>query len=133
MNLPGALSTIALLVAILPPGSRAQSPASASTVDEASTQALPLSLPDPCALGEVVANPTRPNWDTSASTTQCGVVETDYGWLDQSMGAGVRQQMLVSSLRYGLTPRLDLRWGLTNHMSQAAEEPCPLRGQATSG
>src|SRR5579863_8483978 len=50
--------------------------------------------PDPCLLPEVTANPTRPNWDTSASTTQCGVIEIDTGWMIQPMGAGVKQNML---------------------------------------
>src|SRR5580658_5674571 len=37
----------------------------------------PKAAPDACLLGEVTANPTRLNWDTSASTTQCGIIETD--------------------------------------------------------
>jgi hypothetical protein len=34
------------------------------------------------------------------------------------MGAGVTQQIPVSSLRYGLTPKLDLRWGITSRIYQ---------------
>lgn len=73
---------------------------------------------DPCMTAEVAANATRPAWDYGASTTQCGILEADFGFLSQPLGGGVSQQMLVSSLRYGLTPKLDLRWGLTNHIFQ---------------
>jgi hypothetical protein len=87
---------------------------------------------DPCASQgghrEVVASPTRPTWDYPALTTQCGIVETDYGWLDQPMGASVSQRILISSVRYGLTPRLDLRWGLTNHISQSGGDSRTLEG-----
>ena len=74
---------------------------------------------DPCAQGEVVSAPSRPNWDGGAGTTQCGIIETDFGWLGQPMGRGVRQWMLMSSVRYGLTPKLELRWGVINHMVQS--------------
>jgi hypothetical protein len=84
--------------------------------------------PDACLLAEVTANPTRPNWDTSASTTQCGIIETDYGWMSQPMGSGVNQWMLISSMRYGLTPKLDLRWGLTNHINQSGGGTQSLEG-----
>jgi hypothetical protein len=84
--------------------------------------------PDACLNAEVAANPTRPNWDTSASTTQCGVIETDYGWMGQPMGGGVSQWMLQSSMRYGLTPKLDLRWGLTNHIDQSGGGTAALEG-----
>jgi hypothetical protein len=83
---------------------------------------------DSCSLAEVTSNPTRPNWDTSATTTQCGVVEIDAGWLDQPMGTGVRQTLILTSMRYGLTPKLDLRWGLTNHMTQSGGGTAPLEG-----
>jgi hypothetical protein len=83
---------------------------------------------DPCFLADVTASPTRPNWDTSASTTQCGVIEVDSGWQFQTMGGGVKQTMLMSSMRYGLTPRLDLRWGVTNHMTQSGGGTAALTG-----
>jgi hypothetical protein len=84
--------------------------------------------PDPCRTGEVAANATRPAWDYAASTTQCGVIESDFGWLGQATGPGVNQQMVVSSIRYGLTPRLDLRWGLTNHIWQNGSGSESLQG-----
>jgi hypothetical protein len=83
---------------------------------------------DLCAFAEVTANPTRPAWDYAASTTQCGVAEMDSGWEMQPMGGGVNQQMLVSSVRYGVTPKLDLRWGITDHMTQSGGGTGSLEG-----
>ena len=90
--------------------------------------ARPEETPDPCAQREVAANATRPAWDYAASTTQCGVLETDYGFLSQPLGAGVAQQMLVTSMRYGLTPKLDLRWGIANHIWQGGGGTESLQG-----
>jgi hypothetical protein len=73
---------------------------------------------DLCA-SKIASIPTRPNWDTSAQTTQCGVTEVDSGWLVQPMGGGVNQTQMLSSLRYGVTPKLDLRLGLTAHVAQS--------------
>ncbi|MDR3723075.1 MAG: hypothetical protein P4K83_01120 [Terracidiphilus sp.] len=83
---------------------------------------------DPCLLLEVTANPTRPNWSNSAATTQCGVVEMDFGWQRQPMGGGVTQFLEPASIRYGLTPRLDLRWGLPVHMMQSGGGEPELNG-----
>jgi hypothetical protein len=91
-------------------------------------QAVQKQAPDPCGLKEVTANPTRPAWDYAASTTQCGVVEMDSGWEMQPMGGGVSQRMLVSSVRYGLTPKLDLRWGITDRMAQSGGGVGSLEG-----
>jgi hypothetical protein len=90
--------------------------------------AAPVETPDPCAQAGVAANPTRPAWDYAASTTQCGILETDYGFLSQPLGAGVAQQELVTSLRYGLTPKLDLRWGISNHIWQGGGGSASLQG-----
>ncbi len=80
----------------------------------------PVSAPvrDLCNDSAIVASPSRPVWDSGAATTQCGNLETDYGWQYQPMSMGVHQQSFATSLRYGLTPRMDLRWGLTNRIYQ---------------
>jgi len=78
----------------------------------------PAQTPDPCKTGDVAANPTRPTWDYAAVGTQCGILETDTGMQFQSMGAGVNQSFVVSSIRYGFAPRLDLRWAYTGHIDQ---------------
>jgi hypothetical protein len=77
---------------------------------------------------EVISNPTRPNWDASASTTQPKIMEIDSGWLAQAMGPGVGQEMLMSSIRYGVTANFDLRWGVTGLMSQNDDGPDALQG-----
>jgi hypothetical protein len=92
------------------------------------TLAAPAESDAPCSLAETTANPTRPAWDYAASTTQCGIMETDYGFLDQFMGAGVGQKMVVTSLRYGLTPKFDLRWALTSHIVQSGDGTPSLEG-----
>jgi hypothetical protein len=90
-----------------------------------SVQAQP---PDPCLSRETVASPTRPNWDSSAMTTPCGDVETDFGLQLQPMGGGVRQAQMVSSMRIGITPHLDVRWGVINHITQTGGDTGHLAG-----
>ncbi|MGA8529924.1 MAG: hypothetical protein WB622_09435 [Acidobacteriaceae bacterium] len=89
-------------------------PGAGSAVERAPVEAAP----DPCRTTETAASPNRPNWTTGTATTQCGVVESDFGWLWQPMGSGVVQEMLPASVRYGVTPRLQLRWGLSLGMTQ---------------
>jgi hypothetical protein len=83
---------------------------------------------DPCLAREVTANPTRPAWDLGAATTQCDVVETDVGFLWLAVGGGVKQKAIPASIRYGLTPRLDLRWGLGIHQWQSGGGFRPVQG-----
>lgn len=85
------------------------------TLADTSVEAAPADL---CAAA-IASIPTRPNWDTGAQTTQCGVTEVDSGWLLQPVGGGVNQTQMLSSLRYGVTPKLDLRLGLTTHVAQS--------------
>ncbi len=89
---------------------------------------IPSQPPDQCLSEELAASPSRPYWDSGAATTPCGNIETDFGWIWQPMGGGVRQRLLVSSVRYGLTPRMDLRWGVTNHIAQSGGGTEPLEG-----
>jgi hypothetical protein len=67
-----------------------------------------------CVSAEVSAKPTRPNVTYSTDTTQCGVVEADYGWTAQWPVAGTRQNFFSSSIRIGITSRMDFRWGDDN-------------------
>lgn len=39
------------------------------------------------------------------------------------MGRHTAQNLVVSSFRYGLTPKLDMRWGLTNRIDQIGTAP----------
>jgi hypothetical protein len=83
---------------------------------------------DPCSALELTAAPSRPLWTAGAATTQCGVLETDYGWLWQGMGGGMRQTAAAMSVRYGLTPRLDVRWGVPAHLAQSGGGMPALEG-----
>jgi hypothetical protein len=134
---PHALASTLILVlaacALAPTAASASDAASASTVTPpAAAAGIVLAQPqpaaDPCNLPEVTANPTRPAWDWAASTTQCGIAEVDSGWLQQPLGAGVTQRIFASSLRYGLTPRLDLRWAVTERMFQSGGSTGSLQG-----
>ncbi len=116
------------------PRAGASSAAAVSTTPAAAVEpatamvAIRPATADPCLAVDVAANATRPAWDYAASTTQCGVLESDYGFLSQPLGAGVSQRMLVTSLRYGLTPKLDLRWGLTDHIWQSGGSSRAVQG-----
>src|SRR5450631_336738 len=92
--------------------------------------------PDPCRMAEVAVVSSRPTWTGGAATIQCGVVQSDMGWLGQPMGEGVRQWLLPSSVSYGITPRLNLRWGLPGRIAQSGGASTPLNGisdQSISG
>lgn len=126
-----------IVAQVVPPGAAphasveiaAALPAEPALLDGAGlVQLRPQAPPDPCAQLEVVSSPSRPFWVGGASTTQCGILESDVGWLSQPMGGGVHQSMLVSSLRYGITPRLDIRWGIIDQISQSGGAGPALTG-----
>jgi hypothetical protein len=95
----------------------------------AAVERIPIDLaPGPCGGTEVVSQPSRPNWSSGAATTECGVLESDAGWLWQPVGGGVTQSILPTSVRYGLTPRMDLRWGLPAHITQHGGGTTALEG-----
>ncbi|HEX4321802.1 MAG TPA: hypothetical protein VHZ52_12900 [Acidobacteriaceae bacterium] len=112
----------------LPASSSSSAPAAAAVPPASLVLARPSEPEDPCRSTAVAAVPTRPTWDFPAATTQCGIVETDYGFLGQPMGGGVNQQVAVTSLRYGLTPKLDLRLALTNRIFQNGGGTASLQG-----
>ncbi|HEX4283842.1 MAG TPA: hypothetical protein VHZ28_02040 [Terracidiphilus sp.] len=83
---------------------------------------------DPCFATEIAASPSRPVWTAGAATTQCNVLEFDAGWLLTPMGDRVNQTLLPTSVRYGLTPRMDLRWGMPGPIRQGGGDSAQLRG-----
>lgn len=87
-----------------------------------------VSAPDPCLAPDTIANPTRPAWDLGAATTQCGVLESDFGFQWQGMDDSSGIKGLPGSLRYGLTPRLDLRWGFVSHQWQSGGDAALVHG-----
>ena len=64
--------------------------------------------PNDCT-ADVHTTPSRPTVSSPAETTQCGVVEAEYGFND-SFGSG---NSLGGALRYGITPRIEFRWDNT--------------------
>ncbi|HLH36614.1 MAG TPA: transporter [Alloacidobacterium sp.] len=72
------------------------------------------------AASSIAAYPTRPNFDLPTLTTQCGMLEADYGWTVAPISNGTTQN-LAGALRYGVTPRLDVRWGSTNFIWQTGD------------
>lgn len=82
----------------------------------------------PVVREETTASPSRPTWTGGASTSDQGELQTDFGWQWQAMGMGVGQMALPSSVRYGVTSRLELRWGLPTHMTESGEGTAPLKG-----
>jgi hypothetical protein len=63
-----------------------------------------------CFLTTIVSVPSRPTVSNGADTTQCGVVEAEYGFERQWPGGGAHRDDLSGGLRLGLTPHLDFHW-----------------------
>jgi Putative MetA-pathway of phenol degradation len=67
--------------------------------------------PEQACLSTVISSvPSRPTVSNGADTTQCGVVEAEYGLERQWPGGGAHRDDLSGGLRLGLTPRLDFHW-----------------------
>jgi hypothetical protein len=58
----------------------------------------------------VISVPSRPTASSSTDTTQCGVVELEYGLERQWPGGGANRDDLTGGLRLGLTHNLDFHW-----------------------
>lgn len=63
-----------------------------------------------CRDPNVVSVPSRPTVTSATETTQCGVVEIEYGLERQWSGAGATRDDLTGGLRFGMTPKLDFHW-----------------------
>ena len=63
-----------------------------------------------CISAAVVSVPSRPTVTSATDTTQCGVVEIEYGFERQWPGGGTNRDDLSGGLRFGLTPKLDFHW-----------------------
>ncbi len=79
----------------------------------------PVKKADACAAEELDPNAMSPTWDTQASPVPCGALETDNLAVQQPMGGGVFQLAVGTTAKYGLTPRLEVRWGLPGRIVQA--------------
>jgi hypothetical protein len=78
-----------------------------ATLGWAQTTASPR---EPCAGATVASVTSRPTVANATDTTQCGVVELEYGLERQWPGGGARRDDLSGGLRMGLTHNLDFHW-----------------------
>jgi hypothetical protein len=62
----------------------------------------------------IVSRPNRPTVSTSADTTQCGVLEMEYGWLRSWPGAGSHSGAAGNVFRFGVLENVDVRFGWDN-------------------
>src|SRR6202162_5586118 len=63
-----------------------------------------------CTSSSVISVPSRPTVANATDTTQCGVVELEYGLERQWPGGGANRDALSGGLRFGLPPKLDFHW-----------------------
>jgi len=68
-----------------------------------------LSYASSCVDGEIVSRPGRPAQSNGADTTQCGVLELEYG-TERSWTSGSRGSAVAGGLRFGITSDLDFHW-----------------------
>jgi hypothetical protein len=83
---------------------------------------------DPCADPGLQPNSMPPTWNIQAVPEQCGALETDNLAVLQPMRAGAAQWTMATTAKYGLTPRLQLRWGLPGRIWQHASGTRPVSG-----
>lgn len=63
-----------------------------------------------CSSSAITSVPSRPTVTSATDTTQCGVVELEYGLERQWPGGGATRDDLSGGLRLGLTQDLDFHW-----------------------
>lgn len=67
-------------------------------------------LASSCYSETVIAIPSRPAFANATDTTQCGVMELEYGFARQWINSSTNQNALGGGIRFGLTPKLDFHW-----------------------
>ncbi len=65
------------------------------------------------------ANPNRPSSSNAAETLAPGVIQWEYGWSREWDGLGGLGSALGGELRYGLTNRVEVRWGGDTFVTQS--------------
>jgi hypothetical protein len=79
-----------------------------STTSTASS--TPSSTESSCFNSSFASVPSRPTVTSATDTTQCGVLELEYGLERQWPGGGSNRDDLTGGLRFGSTPKLDFHW-----------------------
>src|ERR1700735_1403464 len=69
-----------------------------------------------CTSSSVISVPSRPTVTSATDTTQCGVVELEYGLERQWPGGGANRDDLSGGLRLGLTHSLDFHWSSSDFL-----------------
>ncbi len=69
-----------------------------------------------CTSETISSVTSRPTVTNATDTTQCGVVELEYGLERQWPGSGANRDDLSGGLRLGLTPNLDFHWSSTDFL-----------------
>jgi len=64
----------------------------------------------------VASVPSRPTVTSATDTTQCGVVEMEYGLERQWTGAGANRDDFTGGFRFGVTPKLDVHWSSSDFL-----------------
>jgi hypothetical protein len=108
-------SLFGLAGAVLPTWAQALSTggeAGPTVTNSIATDSTPPAGPDSSeACGATtISVPSRPTVTSATDTTQCGVVEVEYGLERQWPGGGANRDDLTGGLRFGLTPTLDFHW-----------------------
>lgn len=101
---------------------------SASSVALAPQPEATVRAVDPCVDPRLQPNWMPPTWNVQAAPEQCGALETDNVAVFQPLGDGVSQWALMTTAKYGLTPRLQLRWGLPGRIVQRSSGARPVTG-----
>ena len=76
-----------------------------------------------CRSTTVLSVPSRPTIASATDTTQCGVVEAEYGVETQWPGGGARRDDVSGGLRMGLRPNLDLHWWSADFLNIVSSNP----------
>jgi hypothetical protein len=83
---------------------------------------------DACTAVSIQSNAAAPSWDSPAVTTQCRALEMDNLFIAQPLGEGIRQDSMGTTAKFGVTPRLEVRWGLPGHIIQSGGGSARLTG-----
>src|SRR5262249_39140667 len=63
-----------------------------------------------CSSRNIASVPSRPTVTSATDTTQCGVLEVEYGLERQWVDGDARHDDLSGGVRFGITPNLDVHW-----------------------
>ena len=98
--------------------SSTQSPRQETALFVEAEPGAPVKVMDRCVSNDIGFNAASPTWDLQAETAPCGVLETDNLLTSQTASGGIEQRSATSTIKYGLTPRLEIRWTPPSHIIQ---------------